>query len=71
MPRVCDSTSGPHDFCQGCMPDEEEAREQFGDMGDGPDGRGNCFEYEPEHPDYDGEDYQCELCGVDLYGEDN
>ena len=71
MPRVCDSRSEPIDFCHGCMPTETTAREEYGNVGDGPDGRGNCFEYEPEHPDYEGDDYTCEECGDRLTYRDN
>lgn len=65
MPRICDSADNPHDFCRTCMPTEDEAEEEFGDVGDGPDGRGNCFAYKPEHPPYEG-DYVCEHCEEEL-----
>jgi hypothetical protein len=61
MPRIRDSTSGPYDFCAGCFPSEDEAIEEFGNVGDGPDGRGNCFTYDDMHPDYDN-DYHCHVC---------
>lgn len=71
MPRIYDSRSDPLDFCQDCMPSEAQAQEEYGDLGDGPDKRGNCFGYEAEHPDYDGEDYNCTECGKRLRTEDN
>lgn len=52
MPRIYTSQSDPLDFCLACFPSEDEAREQYGNLGDGPDGRGNCFSYEEgAHPD--------------------
>lgn len=71
MPRVRTSTSDPVDFCGRCFPTENEARRDFGDQGDGPDGRGNCFAYDDDHPDYSGEDYHCHRCGVELTDDDN
>lgn len=62
MPRVRASDSGPYDFCQECFPSEAEALEEFGDVGDGPDERGNCFAYEDDHPNYDYCDYRCCRC---------
>ena len=67
MPRVRDSQSGPVDFCIEHFPvTEEEAFEEFGNLGDGPDGRGNCFAYNDDHPDYQGEGYTCHVCGKEL-----
>jgi hypothetical protein len=71
MPRVYDSANDPHDFCKKCFPSEASAQAQFGDVGDGPDGRGNCYGYDAEHPDYDGTDYRCEKCDVALTMLDN
>jgi len=71
MPRICDSASNPIDFCKACLPDCETAEEEFGNKGDGPDGRGNCFEYDTDHPDYDGEGYTCESCNKLLTSRDN
>jgi len=72
MPRIYDSTSDPVDFCRLCFPpDESEAMKLYGNLGDGPDGRGNCFAYEAEHPDYKGENYICERCGCELSEDDN
>lgn len=66
MPRVFSSNNDPLDFCQECFPTEDEAYLQFGDMGGGPDGRGNCFAYDAEHPTYDGEGYCCFECSQPL-----
>ncbi len=75
MPRVYTRQSDPIDFCKSCMPDEEEAIEEFDTKlachGDGPDGRGNCFGWMAEHPPYEGEDYHCEECRKLLTEEDN
>jgi len=79
MPRIYTSASDPIDFCKQCFPDEDDAIERYGNVGDGPDGRGNCFEYEAEHPPYedhpsfdDGESaYQCEECCEALTSNDN
>jgi len=66
MPRIRDSRSDPYDFCKTCMPPEDLAKRVFGDRGDGPDGRGNCFCYDDEHPSYDCDDYKCCNCGKQL-----
>lgn len=74
MPRITDSASDPHDFCQSCLPDEEEAAERFGlaVKGEGPDGRGDCYDYcESFHPPYSETDYCCEDCGEPLTDIDN
>lgn len=63
MPRIYDSVSDPHDFCRRHFPKPQAAERKFGHVGDGPDGRGNCYGYDAEHPGYDGEDYNCETCG--------
>ena len=68
MPRVRSSTSDPYDFCRECFPSEEEALAVFGNVGDGPDGRGNCFAYEDDHPDY-GYGYACYDCKRELHEE--
>lgn len=65
MPRLYTSTSDPLDFCKRHFPSSEErARALFGNLGDGPDGRGNCFSYDDEHPDYlsDLKMYRCHVC---------
>lgn len=62
--RLTDSRSIPHDYCRQCFPSEDFAFEEWGNVGDGPDGRGNCFEYDCDHPPYeDGETYRCHECG--------
>jgi hypothetical protein len=69
MPRIYTSESYPLDFCQRHFPKtEEKAFELFGNLGDGPDGRGNCFGYDCDHPDYtdDPEHYRCHVCKVEL-----
>ena len=71
MPRIYASDGDPIDLHAECFPDEDEAWERFGDVGDGPDGRGNCFAYEAEHPPYEYEDYNCYQCGLPLTEEDN
>ncbi len=71
MPRIYDSANNPIDFCRDCFPDEASAEEEFGNVGDGPDGRGNCFGYDDMHPDYDECDYTCHECGKLLTNEDD
>lgn len=71
MPRVYASNNDPINYCVKCFPSESEARATHGNVGDGPDGRGDCFEYDADHPDYDGEDYHCYRCGKVLVGSDN
>lgn len=72
MPRIYDGYSEPWDFCRNCFPRTEAiARERYGD-GEGPDDRGNCFDYESDHPDYeDWDDYECCKCGKKLTARDN
>jgi hypothetical protein len=73
MPRLTDSNSGPIDFCLGCFPAEGEAAEryQFEVKPTANDGRGDCFEYECDHPDYECDDYTCHMCGCELTRRDN
>lgn len=68
MPRIYTSASDPIDFCQHCFPLECEARQDYGlaVCGEGPDDRGDCFDYEADHPPYDDTDYDCEECGAPL-----
>lgn len=48
------------------------AERRYANKGDGPDGRGNCYAYDVEHPDYtDGEEYYCETCKHKLDERDN
>lgn len=72
MPRIYDSTSDPLDFCRKHFPaTEEKAWENYGHSGDGPDGRGNCFRYDDDHPPYSYHDYRCHICGKRLTDKDN
>jgi hypothetical protein len=61
--RIYTSTNDPLDFCVMCAPNEIDALADYGDMGDGPDGRGNCFAYDTAHPPYDSDEYTCHECG--------
>lgn len=70
--RIYTSAGNPLDFCSTCFPKtEEQAAELYGNLGDGPDGRGDCFGYAEEHPDYDGENYRCTTCGKRLTARDS
>jgi hypothetical protein len=71
MPRVYDSTSSPIDFCQDCFPDEKDAWKQYGNVGFGPDRRGNCYGYDTCHPAYEDTDYTCHTCGAPLGRKDD
>ena len=72
MPRIYDSQSNPLDFCKRCFPKTEEmAFALYGNLGDGPDDRGNCFGYDDEHPPYEETDYRCAACKRRLTGEDD
>jgi hypothetical protein len=62
MPRIYTSASDPIDFCRRHFPTKELALKKYGNLGDGPDGRGNCFGYEAEHPPYEDESYRCTVC---------
>lgn len=69
--RIYTSESIPVDFCRDCFPSEQEAIIEFGNQGDGPDDRGNCFSYDEEHPEYGETDYKCHRCGDELTDTDN
>lgn len=71
MPRVYTSANDPVDFCKRHFPNEAMALKRYGNKGEGPDGRGNCFAHGAEHPDYDYETYDCVTCGCRLTGRDN
>lgn len=74
MPRIYNSASDPLDFCNECFPDEVEAEEEYGNTditGEGPDGRGNCYGYDEDHPSYSDTDYCCESCRKPLTDADN
>ena len=65
--RIFTSANDPLDFCLDCAPSESDAFSLYGDVGDGPDGRGNCFGYDLDHPPYEHEDYRCAGgCGTKL-----
>ncbi len=71
MPRIYTSANDPIDFCRKCFPKTPEiATEQFGNVGEGPDGRGNCFDYDAFHPTYREEDYYCCECNKKLDNDD-
>lgn len=64
--RIYTSTDQIIDLCRGCAAKTPEsvAEQKWGHLGDGPDGRGNCFAYDVPAPDYDdGDHYACDLCG--------
>jgi len=71
MPRIYDSLNNAHDYCADCFPSEEESFQELGALGDGPDGRGNCYGWDAEHPPYEEEDYKCVSCGATLEEKDN
>lgn len=73
MPRIYASNNDPIDFCKGCFPksDREVLPYQLEAMGEGPDGRGDCFGYDCDHPTYEYEDYDCDKCGRRLTGRDD
>ena len=74
MPRIYDSASNPIDFCRKHFPGESAAISKYGNVaktGTGPDGRGNCFSWDDEHPDYEGENYRCHTCRALLTERDN
>ncbi len=75
MPRIYDSTNDPLDFCALCWlkfcPTEAIAIKRFHGNGVGPDDRGDCWAFDAEHPDYQGEEYVCSTCGRELVKEDN
>lgn len=71
MPRIYTSANDPIDFCKKHFPSEADAEEKYGNVGDGPDGRGNCFAHDAEHPDYGGNGYRCAECRRELTDRDN
>ena len=67
MPRLYASNGDPVDLCQHHFPSNEEyARQKYGNIGDGPDERGNCFSYDDAHPNYGDDAYTCAVCGKRL-----
>lgn len=71
MPRIYNKQSDPIDFCNKHFPNENDAIKKYDVGDDGPDGRGDCFAYEADHPDYDTTDYTCEICNKKLTSKDN
>jgi len=72
MPRITTKSADALDFCNAHMPSVYDAEVRFRYRGQpGPDGRGNCFEYDPEHPDYGQDEYHCHRCGTLLNSSDN
>lgn len=76
MPRIYSSTNAPLDFCKRHFPKtEESAFEDYGNLGDAPDGLGNCFVYKAYHPPYeddpDPDIYRCHFCDCRLRDEDD
>jgi hypothetical protein len=64
--RIFTSANDPLDFCSRHAPSLDTATKRYGNVGDGPDGRGNCFEYDADHPDYDDDEYRCKSCRCKL-----
>lgn len=62
MPRIITSAADPVDYCRACFPSRKVAEAEFGNVGHGPDDRGNCYEYRADHPPYADGDYTCERC---------
>ena len=72
MPRIYTSANDPIDFCMRCFPkNENNARELYAGTGEGPDGRGDCFDHDADHPPYENEDYKCCKCKKPLVEKDN
>lgn len=71
MPRIYDGRSDPYDYCAKCFPKTEAAAQRIHGTGEGPDGRGNCFSYDAEHPPYDDTGYRCHKCNKRLSGKDD
>ena len=74
MPRIYDSANDPLDFCVRHFPSNEVAERRYANVrvtGQGPDGRGNCYARDAEHPDYGGDEYRCHTCKKHLTEEDN
>lgn len=71
MPRVITSDNDCLDFCFKCFPSKLVSFQRFGNNGDGPDNRGNCFSWDDLCPQYDGEGYECYACGKTLKDRDH
>ena len=71
MPRIYASDNDPLDFCKSCFPkSEDEAFDEYGHWGHGPDDRGSCFAYDASHPPYGFDPYNCFICGETLLADD-
>lgn len=69
--RVRTSSNEPLDFCRFCRPSEARAVREYSDPAKaGPDGRGDCFAFDDDHPEYEGADVRCVTCGWELTNED-
>jgi len=73
MPRIYARNNDPLDFCRAHMPTRDVAEVLYGGaiVGDGPDGRGDYYDYDAEHPNYDWDTVYCERCDVLLGERDN
>lgn len=74
MPRIYNAANDPLDFCKRCFPGEKTAVKRYANgakIGDGPDGRGNCYDYNSDHPPYEDTDYTCITCKRKLGENDN
>ena len=72
MPRIYNSVNYALDFCMQCFPKTEvKGREKYAGTGTVPDSRGDCFDYDAEHPPYEHLDYCCTKCGRTLTEKDN
>ena len=72
MPRIYASNSDPHDYCLRCYPDEGSVTwHRLQNMGDGPDGRGDCFDADSDHPSYREDEYRCFACNRKLTSKDD
>ena len=72
MPRIYASNNDPYDLCRRCWPKkEEDAEVLYRNNGTGPDGRGDCFTYDADHPPYGGDMIRCDVCGKLLIDRDN
>ena len=60
--RIYTTSSSPLDYCRLCAPADTPGTKLAHTDGPGPDGRGDCYGYDAEHPDYDGEFYRCHQC---------
>lgn len=70
MPRIITSHGDLLDFCRYCYPSPGGAYTTYAFLGDGHNGRGNCYEYDADHPDYVDEVYRCIHCEAFLTEED-